>query len=420
MNKTLDKIGWTFLAGLILTLAATGCDFRKLPLPSENVPITAFGANDTSYIEVNPVWNSTTLGVELNQPTDIIVGPDGYLWVTNAGNNEVIALKKSGEVILEHGFDGLKEIPSPTALTIDSKLNVVVANNTNRLFIWNEYLHIAEVQEVAFRGVFRRSSGDTVQYPIDRTEAFLSQQVDSLHFEGYLFLKTPEAIASVLSPGEYYRAPDSKLRYYGVASGVFGSDEIYASENFRSRIARFKLVPWARVRLANQREIFAYRGKFDRNVVTYGSGAGTVDNPRGIYVDKYGNLYLTQLGGNFLVQKLQPGTFFSAFELHKHPIMDLNRFSQPMDITTDDQNDIFVVDRGLHRVFKFRNSNPGAGREIDLGNKGLGVAEFEDPRGILVVDNVVYVVDTGRNEIRRFKISVSESDVPVEPGGEQP
>ena len=199
----------------------------------------------------------------------------------------------------------------------------------------------------------------------------------------------------------------------GIAAGKFGSEEVYVSETFRNRIARFKLIPEFRLKLKNGVEVFSYKGWFDRNVVTYGSGAGTVDTPRGIFIDRSGNLYLTQLGGNFLVQKLLAGTFMSQYELHKDPIMDLNRFGQPVDITLDGDNNIFVVDRGLKKVFKFGNSGPTAGKEISLGNKGLGAAEFVDPRGILVTDKVVYVTDAGTNEIRRFKLSISENDLPV-------
>ena len=416
----LSKHRWSFIPLLILFLSGAGCDFQKLPLPAQKMPVTSFGANDTTYIEVRPVWNSASLGVELVHPTDIIAGPDGYLWVANSGKQEVLAFKKSGERLTEHGFDAVKPIPDITAITIDSKLNIIAANGSNTLYIWNEYLNIAGVQAVAFKGVFRRSGGDTVQFSVEKTVALLQQPPDTLTFERYLFTESPEAVNRVLRPRVFYQSPRASLRYYGVAAGKFGSGEIYASETFEHRITRFKLVPYARVRLASGKELFVYSGRYDRNVVTYGSGAGTVDTPRGIYVDKFGDLYLTQLGGNFLVQKLKAGTFLSEYELHKHPIMDLHRFVQPVDITTDDRNDIFVVDRGLHKVFKFKNSSPGAGTEVDLGKSGLAVATFEDPRGILVVDDVVYVVDAGRNEIRRFKISVSQTDVPVEPGGEQP
>jgi|GEM_PF-509997 len=406
------------LAGV--TLLAGACDFRKMPLPAAQTSVSSFGANDTSYVEIFPVWDSQSLGVDILHPTDIVEGPDGYLWLANAGKDEILCLKKSGELILQNGFDQISPIPHPTSITIDSKLNLIIANGTHVLYAWNEYFHIVGVKAVAFRGVFQRSNGDTVQYPIDKTLYLLENQIDTLNFKEYSFSTDPQDISKIKSVYKFYESPDPGLQYFGVAAGRFGSDEIYVSETQKHRIARFRLSPFAVVRTVEERILFAYKGKFERNVVTYGSGAGTVDTPRGIYVDKYGNLYISQLGGNFLVQKLKAESFVSQFELYKHPIMDLNRFREPFDITTDDQNDIFVVDRGWQRVFKFKNSSPGEGREVDLGRRGLATATFEDPRGILAVDGVVYVVDYQANQIRRFKISVSESDIPTEPGGEQP
>ncbi len=398
----------------------SGCDFKKLPLPVEQGDVTGFGANDTSYIEIKPVWNSARLGITLDQPTDIIVGPDGYLWLTNSAGNEIVALKKSGEVIRRDRFDQIKPVARPVAISLDSRLNLFIVNGSNKIFIWNEYLNIAGVEAVAFKAIFKRANGDTVHYSVQEAEEFFQTGIDSLTFVQYNFSENPADIEQVTAVHEFYTAPEQELQYFGIAAGKFGSDRIYVAESYKNRIARFNLIPYAGVKLANGRKMFAYKGRFDRNVMTFGSGAGTVDTPRGIYVDKNGNLYLTQWGGNFRVQKLTAGSFISQYELYKHPIMDLNRFGQPNDITLDDQNNIFIVDRQLKRVFKFDNEDPGAGREISLGNKGLAVAEFVDPRGVVVADQVVYVVDAGKNEIRRFKLSISDTDIPVEPGSVQP
>ncbi|NOY79096.1 MAG: hypothetical protein GXO76_14685 [Calditrichaeota bacterium] len=405
----------TVLLLLGFALIYSGCDFRKLPLPVEKSGIMAFGANDTSYIEIKPVWNSSFLGRTLNRPTDIIVGPDGYLWVANSGNNEIFSLTKAGEILSSNNFDNLRPLLHPTALSLDSKLNLLMVNGSDTIFVWNEYANLIGIDSVASRVVFRRISGDTVHYSIEQAAQFLAAPVDSLHlhFLRFLFRKNENDIRSLSSIHPFYISPDPSRRYVGIAAGKFGSEEVYVSETFRNRIARFKLIPERRLKLKNGVEVFSYKGMFDRNVVTYGSGAGTVDTPRGIFVDRSGNLYLTQLGGNFLVQKLLAGTFMSQYELHKDPIMDLNRFDQPVDITLDGDNNIFVVDRGLKKVFKFGNSGPSAGKEISLGNKGLGTAEFVDPRGILVTDKVVYITDAGTNEIRRFKLSISENDLPM-------
>jgi hypothetical protein len=98
--------------------------------------------------------------------------------------------------------------------------------------------------------------------------------------------------------------------------------------------------------------------------------------------------------------------------------MDLGRFKSPYDLALDDVNNIFVVDAEQQRVFKFFNSGPYAGDLADLGEKGLATATFADPRGIIAAENIVYVLESGQNRIRRFQYSVSDEDLPevdVEP-----
>jgi len=63
-------------------------------------------------------------------------------------------------------------------------------------------------------------------------------------------------------------------------------------------------------------------------------------------------------------------------------------------------------------VSKFANSGSKAGQLLSLGQKGLALASFNDGRGLLASDDVVYVVERGAKRIRRFQYSVSESDIP--------
>ena len=53
-----------------------GCEENKMPLPSPRSASTSFGANDTSYVELNPVWDSAQLGVPLDAPGDLTISID--------------------------------------------------------------------------------------------------------------------------------------------------------------------------------------------------------------------------------------------------------------------------------------------------------------------------------------------------------
>ena len=101
----------TFFCTCLIFVGFSNCEYDKMPLPTAKSDVSFFGANDTSYIEIRPVLSNTTLGIGLDQPSDIVSGPDGYLWVANSGNGKVLVLKKSGELVRENNFDTITPLP---------------------------------------------------------------------------------------------------------------------------------------------------------------------------------------------------------------------------------------------------------------------------------------------------------------------
>ena len=90
--------------------------------------------------------------------------------------------------------------------------------------------------------------------------------------------------------------------------------------------------------------------------------------------------------------------------------MDLGRFVK-LTMWLDDREGIFVLDGESGSVSKFAIPVPRPGSCFSRA-KGLALASFNDGRGLLASDDVVYVVERGAKRIRRFQYSVSESDIP--------
>jgi hypothetical protein len=136
-----------------------------------------------------------------------------------------------------------------------------------------------------------------------------------------------------------------------------------------------------------------------------------LDLVRGVWVDKYGNVYCTQYGFFFngifeldgMVLKYPPNS--SAFQVvagHHGAGSALNQFSQPNSVMVDDNGNVYVADgsndHGLQnaRVMKWR---PGASEgEIVAGGNGEGEAvnqcpspthAFADKKGDVYVSNFV-------------------------------
>ena len=202
----------------------------------------------------------------------------------------------------------------------------------------------------------------------------------------------------------------------GVAYGPQDDNTVFLTDKGNNRIVKLNMVISTGVLLENRYLLPTFTGLYEADIATAGTGAGTVDNPRGITTDNDGNVYFTQFGSNFLVQKLKESgdVYISAYTLYQHPIMDLNRFIAPFDIALGESDAIFVVDTGdSGRVSKFYNKGISAGNPVNLGKKGLVEAVFNRPRSIAVSsDEIVFIANTGNQKIERYQYSVSDDDLP--------
>jgi hypothetical protein len=401
-----------YIAFLFVLFVSMACDQEKLPLPVSNITPTSFGANDTSYIELFPVWNSEHLGYSLSQPQDIIIGPDGLIFLADKGNNRVLTLTKAGDRVNRDGLGSL-EPSHPQNLAIDSRLNLFMTNQSDTLYGWNQYLNSVAIEKVAESGIFYDpETQETITLTIFEYSLRVAQGNTSLQPQELNYTTDSDAIQRVKQIYPVYVAQESGSQFNGVTAGPYGQFNVYISETTYDKIIQIQLIPERIVMTANGTMLFQHRGLFMNNPVSFGSGAGTADHPYSLLTDREGNLYFSQLGGNFRVQKLFQGSYSPAYVLYQHDIMDLNRFETPYDLSLDDDGNLFVVDAASRSVSKFDNSGQGAGNLMNLGDKGLAVTEFDNPRGIMISENIVYVVESGKNRIRRFQYSVSDSDLP--------
>ena len=371
-----------------LTILTCG---KKMPLPSVEVSIESFGANDTSYIHVTPVWDDGAIGYSQLQPmtpVDLAIGEDGYIFIADSANNRIATLSQSGFVVTLGNMDKIEPVQSPSGIDIDVKLNLLIVNGTNVVYAWNQYLNYEDVDSVML--VFPDSS--------------------------YIMSGVQADIDSVRGITPFYIDEDEDAQFHDVAFGPKDDNTVFLTDKGKNRIVQLKIVMNGAAKLSNGYYGFTYMGMYDGDVATYGSGAGTVDNPRGIIADDDGNIYFVQLGGNFYFQKLkkQNMRYVSEYTLYDDPIMDLNRFGGPHNIALDGNDNIFVLDTAVGEVYKFFNKGTKAGTEANLGKIGLVEAMFVGAQGIVVSESgLVYIADTKNNRIVRYQFSVSESDIPV-------
>jgi len=365
-------------------------------LPSVQRSIDSFGANDTSYIHSNPDWTAGSMGYSPANPftpVDIAIGDDEYIFIADSANNKIITVSKSGLLVTHQNLNTIGPINSPIGIDMNSKLNLLMVNGSDTIYCWHQY--------------FNNIGIDSVIVGIDSTDS------------SFVFSGDPSLIDSISGIYPFYVDTSGVIpaSFQGIAFGPADDNTIFVTDNANNRIIKLEMVFSTGALLKNEYLLPVFTGIYQEDIATFGSGAGTVDNPRGITTDSEGNVYFTQLGGNFFVQKLvlQGGQYVSDYELYVDPIMDLGRFGQTTDIAIGLEDAIFVVERDSGRVSKFHNKGIQAGKVADLGRKGLVEARFSLPRGVDVSkDEIVYITNTGMNKIERYQYSISDQDLPGE------
>lgn len=118
---------------------------------------------------------------------------------------------------------------------------------------------------------------------------------------------------------------------------------------------------------------------------------GQLSQPRGLALDKDGNVYVADFG-NDRIQKFDPGFGFVK-EWGSHGDLPA-QFKQPGDVAVGPDGTVYVADTWNQRVQVF---SPDGEYQREWTEKYYG------PRGIAVgPDGAVYLADTGNHKVRRF------------------
>ena len=85
-----------------------------------------FGAGDTTYLMIQPIWSSEQ---DIVNPVEISISQDGRIFVADEGQSSILVLDQSGN--LPDGFEDLRNLVdnhnneiSPIDVDIDKKMNV--------------------------------------------------------------------------------------------------------------------------------------------------------------------------------------------------------------------------------------------------------------------------------------------------------
>ncbi|MBT4033657.1 MAG: hypothetical protein HOB84_10925 [Candidatus Marinimicrobia bacterium] len=434
-----------YLSIMLLVFVITSCGI-KVDLPTETAEFDpVFGAGDTSYIRISPDWDMLN-GYTFASPWDIVVGADGYVFVADHDQASIHVISAAGEVVIndDYGnhFGALSNLLDeagtnvlPHAIHQDDRLNLFIADSSNRLMVWNQYLNNVGVDFMATSVRLESPAGD-LQWVMgfDSINALqeLDWTIDSISW-------SDENLDYWLAPRAFWDASDSLeaievARYFidpanvhvtGVSS--FG-DHCFVADTKSNAIMELQYVPVALLMTGEGEEILVYGGTISGRAVSPGTGNGTVNDPHGMTHGKDGALFYTQWGVNFSVHKVGGS---SGFEYGEDDIMEIERYDMASDVSLDVLGNIYVADTGHDKIQQFNPSgkftfNIGMNRvlvdssysdSILVGSEyeyitrdstyQVEVADILDgPRSVAVdATGIVYIADTKHQRVMRYRLS---------------
>ena len=443
--KQIERI----LGVLLLLGLAAGCS-DKMELPVDQGGLT--GSGDTTFIKLNPSWDEG-IGLDLSQPGDIIIGPDGLAYIADTGNDRILVVDRSGAPQTFGNLDNIGYIDQPCGLAFDDMLNLFICNSSDTVYVWNRYLNNYEVTAVAYEYVlYDTVSGDTIH--LDDAGEMLEYLIEQPDPSQYWILydiywdSSPIAIEELLELKPFYISPSSD--FYGAAVDPVAGNVLYLTDPGKQRIYRVRIVAEKMALMSNGYLGFSYRVEPLGVAVSYGTGQLSCDQPRGITFDIQGYMLFSQVGGNFKVQKIAQNNFAAFVNFgfdDSSDVMIEGRFANPLDVCVGKgvglgTGWIYVADTDSNRIQVF---DPDGYFIMNAGFRPLPVDttlvdtiitqidsvtfdtnyvytdtvlileindELSFPSGVAVYDGILYISDTGNDRIERYGLSTSEGDLP--------
>ena len=399
-----------------------------------------FGAGDTTYLQLKPIWDET---YGLEDPSEISIAPDGRIFVSDRMGNSIHVFNQDGS--RAEGFELLGNLTNqngeslyPIDINIDGKMNIFFIDGSEMIYVWNQYWNEVGISKVSSSILFNHveTNVDTmVDFDSDVWYSMLNS--DDWQIKEVYFMNDQNLIQDLLKPHVFYDGkeninlfndafyqPDSS-RFKGITSNS-NQDNIFVVDDFggfnnQHRIIQIDFKRRLLIELNSNDTVWAYKGEFGSSIKGFGTGSGTVNKPSSLDIDYQGNLYYTQKGEFFPVHMIIPNysgdfaTFNSGFEPGVNDIMDASQYGEVVDISVDNDKNVYVVDVEQKEVTIF-NSKGNFFKNIQytIGEDSsfimnAPVAITVDDRGIL------YVCDEADKSIYRFKLSNNlDEDIIIE------
>jgi uncharacterized protein (TIGR03437 family) len=380
--------------------------------------------------------------VRLSAPRNVLAAPNGSVYISDFGNNAVLELRSDGN--LTTLVSAPNEWRSPAGLALEPNGNLLVADSGNARI---RRILLLEPRTLVRAETILQSSP---ALPLERPTGLAIHPNGTLFIADargdYLWRIDPQGTRSTVFPGGRDVASDALGNLYtahgtwlrrlntanlveiliGPAFATFrgdGGPAVSARLNNPSGLARdsqgnvyFSDTNNHRIRrIAPDGSISTVAGMGEPGFRGDGAPAtqAFLNAPTHLAIDSFDNIYFSDTG-NHRVRVFSPGGLIqtAAGTGRAEPSPDgipavLASLHTPSGLAFDAQNNLYVSERGLHRVRRFSpggliSTYAGIGLRGSFGDQGLALlASLNSPAG-LAADEAgnLYIADSGNNAIR--------------------
>ena len=273
-------------------------DLTKTTLLWKNLKPTSEVATNESREKIN-----------LGHPWGIAVNDLNEIFITDLDNDRIVVVNEKGDLIRSFGQN---LVVKPTGICIDKEGQIFVASRgNNKILLFNSKGEF--VMEVHKGGLLKEPRG-------------ISQDAQG----NLIVCDAGNKCIQFISPGGNIFKTTGKGWLHMPNNCVFYKDKIFVSDGDAHRI-----------------KVYNDKGKFLYEFGSYGTGAGKLNKPTGLAVDKTGHLLVCSLGNNRVQIFTLDGRFVTKFgESGK----DLGQMYKPCSVSVLNTGHIIISEFDNNRL----------------------------------------------------------------------
>ncbi|RMG27208.1 MAG: hypothetical protein D6730_07700 [Bacteroidetes bacterium] len=390
---------WLYLGLLLPVCWLQGCEsFWGSETDTDFLDVPIYNDQTVAYVPIQPVWEG------FSRPVDVVAGWDELIYVADAGTEEVVSFDQAGNEL------GRFPVPGLTAIAQDRRLDLL-ALGTRDTVISNTAFRLPALYRLRLRG----ADGYGLQYA-----RVVRVVIHPFYFKSGTPTQSDEAVSlrsiSVLADNRYYvsrNGPSNNPLKFG------GPDDAVLLFNAQDEF----VTP---VQVSTALGLFRDYFRSPQGITTFAAP------PQSPAVNRRGDFIFTSTEPNNVLKvqiiRLEESAGGSSYRLLQTLVGDTSkaddflyrpgRFGRPTDVCVagDGTNYIFVVDVEKDSLFQFNalgyeGVNPPAGSSsrkairASFGGRGQGLTQFNEPRAVAYLRQIVYVADAGNARLLRFKLT---------------